>query len=108
MITDEMIKQAAEILLHGDLSYCECRRSPFDKHDVYPPCSSRRQALDKAERILEAAAPVIRAQALEEAAARIVTKEPVDYWVEHLPVQLGTQQAMSAWLKALAAVEVQS
>lgn len=47
-----------------------------------------------------------RSQVFLEAAQRIVTREPVDYWVENLPVKLSTQQGMAGWLKSLAGVEV--
>jgi hypothetical protein len=41
-----------------------------------------------------------RAEALEEAAANIITNDPLDYWNGHLPEGLGFQEAMSRWLKA--------
>ena len=54
---------------------------------------------------LEAAAPIIRAEALEAAAANILTNDPLDYWSQHLPEGLGFQEAMSSWLKAHAKAE---
>jgi hypothetical protein len=41
-----------------------------------------------------------KAVALEEAAAAIVTNDPLDFWNFHLPEGLGFQEAMSHWLKA--------
>jgi len=67
-ITDEAVEAAAAIIVQGDRGACECRRSIFDKHDVNPPCSTRSQAIRSARAALEAAAPHIMAQALEEAA----------------------------------------
>ena len=42
-------------------------------------------------------------EALEEAAANILTNDPLDYWAGHLPEGLGWQEAMSRWLRARAA-----
>jgi hypothetical protein len=41
-----------------------------------------------------------KAQALEDAAAAILTNDPLDFWSQHLPEGLGFQSAMSHWLKA--------
>jgi hypothetical protein len=43
------------------------------------------------------------AGALRDAAANILTNDPLDYWAGHLPEGLGFQEAMSLWLKAHAA-----
>lgn len=61
MIPEQAVQAAAEIILQGDTSLCECRHSPFDKHDVNPPCSTRKWATVKARRSLEAAAPFLLA-----------------------------------------------
>lgn len=53
MFTEENIQRAAEKLLADDLGYCECRRNPFDKHDVNPPCSSRRKAVQDVRAVVE-------------------------------------------------------
>lgn len=55
------------------------------------------------ERILEAAAPHMLAQTLEDMAEVILTNDPLDFWSQHLPEGLGFQEAMSRWLKAHAA-----
>ena len=68
MIPAEAVEAAADIIVQGDRGACECRRSMFDKHDVNPPCSTRRNALRVARAALEAAAPYIRADALLDAA----------------------------------------
>ncbi|WP_457948288.1 hypothetical protein ACTAQI_20260 [Pseudarthrobacter sp. alpha12b] len=41
-----------------------------------------------------------KAEALRDAAANILTNDPLDYWNGHLPEGLGFQEAMSHWLKA--------
>jgi len=41
-----------------------------------------------------------RAQALRDAADKILTNDPLDYWDQHLPDGLGWQDAMSRWLEA--------
>jgi len=54
-LDDATVERAADILLQGDMGMCECRRSPFDKHDVNPPCSTRKDAIAKMRRVLAAA-----------------------------------------------------
>jgi len=68
-ISNEAVEKAADLIVQGNTDYCECRRSPFDKHTVNPPCSTRRDAMRVARVVLEAAAGIIRAECLEEAAA---------------------------------------
>lgn len=41
-VPSEVVDTIVETLLGLDSAVCECRRSPFDKHDVNPPCSTRR------------------------------------------------------------------
>lgn len=48
---------ATEEFLRADREPCECRRSPFDKHTVSPPCSTRRDVTTRMRTALEAAAP---------------------------------------------------
>ena len=55
LLDDATVERAADILLQGDLSVCECRRSPLDKHDVNPPCSTRKAAIEKMRRVLSVA-----------------------------------------------------
>lgn len=55
MIPKETVHAVAEIILQGDMGMCECRRSPFDKHDVNPPCSTRILARETARAVLAAA-----------------------------------------------------
>ena len=57
MIPDAAVEAAADLIVQGDMGDCECRRSPYDKHDVNPPCSTRRRAARVARAALEAAAP---------------------------------------------------
>ena len=57
MIPDAAVEAAAGLIVQGDMGDCECRRSPYDKHDVNPPCSTRRRAIRVARAALEAAAP---------------------------------------------------
>lgn len=61
MISDAAVEAAADMIVQGDRGACECRRSIFDKHDVNPPCSTRRQAIRTARAALEAAAPHLHA-----------------------------------------------
>jgi hypothetical protein len=68
---------ASEVLLADDSGPCECRRSPFDKHNVNPPCSTRRHAEMLAEAMLEAARAA--------APTHMVTRTPVAN-IEGLPV----------------------
>lgn len=42
----EVVDNIVEALLGRDPSICECRRSPFDKHDVNPPCSTRKNMIE--------------------------------------------------------------
>lgn len=53
-LDDATVERAAEVLISGP-EWCECRRSPFDKHDVNPPCPTRRQATELARAVLAAA-----------------------------------------------------
>lgn len=41
MFSKEIVEEAVAAILQEDRSYCECRRSPFDGHDVNPPCPTR-------------------------------------------------------------------
>lgn len=54
VIDDATVERVSEILLQN-FDWCECRRSPFDKHDVNPPCSTRVRARDSARAMLLAA-----------------------------------------------------
>ncbi|HEX9088161.1 MAG TPA: hypothetical protein VF867_11600 [Arthrobacter sp.] len=56
---------AVEEFLRPDRSACECRRSPFDKHTVNPPCSTRRDVTTRMRAALEAAVPRLFAGVLE-------------------------------------------
>lgn len=51
------VEAAAEEFLRLDREPCECRRSPFDKHTVNPPCSTRRQVTTQMRAAMEAATP---------------------------------------------------
>jgi hypothetical protein len=62
---DKAIQAVVEVLIAGP-EWCECRHSPFDKHDVNPPCSTRRRATEQARAALEAAAPHLKADAWDE------------------------------------------
>ena len=44
MFSEEAVEQAVENLLAGDYSYCPCRSHSGEKHDVNPPCETRREA----------------------------------------------------------------
>lgn len=57
MKTTAAVEAAAEEFLRLDREACECRRSPFDKHTVSPPCSTRREVRSRMQAALEAAAP---------------------------------------------------
>jgi hypothetical protein len=57
MTTTSAVDAATEEFLRADRDACECRRSPFDKHDVNPPCSTRRDVRTRMQAALEAAAP---------------------------------------------------
>ena len=80
--------------IHGDQCLCGFKSSV-----------SRDRTKHIMEVTLEAAAPILRAEALEDAAANILTNDPLDYWSQHLPEGLGFQEAMSSWLKAHAKAE---
>ncbi|WP_354214583.1 hypothetical protein [Arthrobacter sp. UYCo732] len=54
-----MLTAATDEFLRLDRKPCECRRSPFDKHTVNPPCQTRRHTTDQIRRALEAAAPLL-------------------------------------------------
>jgi len=56
-IPEVAVEAAVEAMLQDDKSCCECRHSTLDKHDVNPPCSTRRRAAQLAHAALEAAAP---------------------------------------------------
>ena len=51
-----MDKAHAEIvsILTSGREWCECRRSPFDWHDVNPPCSTVLRAHEQADQIITA------------------------------------------------------
>ena len=66
MIPEAAVEAAAVIIVQGDRGACECRRSIFDKHDVNPPCSTRRQAIRTARAALEAALPILLSHEREE------------------------------------------
>lgn len=68
---------ASEVLLADDSGPCECRRSPFDKHNVNPPCSTRRHAEKLAEAMFAAARTDVPTQ--------MVPRIPVAN-IERLPV----------------------
>lgn len=43
MFSDEAVERVVKgMLSEDDGSWCECRRSPFDPHDVNPPCKTVR------------------------------------------------------------------
>lgn len=54
VLDDATVERASEMLLDG-YEWCQCRRSPFDKHDIYPPCSTRVLARQTARAVLAAA-----------------------------------------------------
>jgi hypothetical protein len=66
VIPEAAVEAAADLIVQGDMGDCECRRSPYDKHDVNPPCSTRRRATRIARAALEAAAPHMLAQVWDE------------------------------------------
>lgn len=47
MFSKETVEEAVAAILKMDRSYCECRRSPFDSHDVHPPCSTRTKVTEQ-------------------------------------------------------------
>jgi hypothetical protein len=53
----EVVEDIVAALLKDDRSYCECRRSPFDGHDVNPPCETRIRVTKQVELTLEMAFP---------------------------------------------------
>lgn len=57
MIPEAAVEAAAETVLQLEWAPCQCRRSPFDKHSVNPPCPTRREANVRMRAALEAAAP---------------------------------------------------
>lgn len=59
VIADEIVEAAVDRLLYKDTSYCDCRRSPFDRHDYNPPCETVREARIKMRQVLEEVAPMI-------------------------------------------------
>jgi hypothetical protein len=59
------VEAAAEEFLRVDREPCECRRSPFDKHTINPPCSTRREVTARIRTALGAAAPHLFAGVLE-------------------------------------------
>lgn len=56
MISKVVVEEAVDAILKGDKSYCECRRSPFDGHDVNPPCGTRIKVTEQVTLTLEIAA----------------------------------------------------
>ena len=101
MIPKETVDAMAEIILQGDMDVCICRRSPFDKHDINPPCPKRQWALGKARRVLEAAAPFLRSQALEDAA------EYIENWIKAGADDPISPDETRNWLRARAVAERQ-
>lgn len=65
MIPDEAVEAAVEAFLKDDASYCECRHSTLDKHDVNPPCSTRKRVTAQMASALKAALPLISKSAME-------------------------------------------
>jgi len=59
IISNELVEAAVDIMLKGDTSYCDCRRSPFDGHSYYPPCETVKETRVKMRSVLEALAPKI-------------------------------------------------
>lgn len=66
MISHEAVEAAVEAFLKDDKSYCECRHSTLDKHDVNPPCSTRKRVAEQMASVLEAAAPSTASAAWDE------------------------------------------
>lgn len=62
MIPDEAVEAAVEAFLKDDKSYCECRHSTLDKHDVNPRCSTRKRVAAQMASALEAAEPRMLAE----------------------------------------------
>ena len=54
MFSEEAIERATEVLLEGYQGWCHCRRSPFDKHDVNPPCATRVDATARVRAVVAA------------------------------------------------------
>lgn len=61
-ISDELVEAAVDVMLKGDRSWCECRRSPFDGHTYNPPCETLRETRAKMREVLEELAPMILKQ----------------------------------------------
>jgi len=53
MFSDEAIDRAVEVLI-ADSGWCQCRHNPGEKHDVNPPCSTRKNAEVKAREVIAA------------------------------------------------------
>jgi hypothetical protein len=53
MFSKEIVEEAVAAILKEDRSYCECRRSPFDGHDVNPPCPTRVRVTEQVRLTLE-------------------------------------------------------
>lgn len=60
IVPREAIEKAVEAILKEDRDWCECRRSPFDKHDVNPPCKTRKQVTRQVEMTLDIIEPYIQ------------------------------------------------
>jgi hypothetical protein len=54
VFSEEAIERAVEVLLERWPGWCECRRSPFDKHNVNPPCNTRVKANAQARAVVAA------------------------------------------------------
>lgn len=59
MVSEAVIRETVEQLLKDDSSYCDCRRSPFDKHTVNPPCQTRNEMTKTVRKVVELTTPHI-------------------------------------------------
>jgi hypothetical protein len=50
----DAVERAVEVLLERWPEWCECRRSPFDKHNVNPPCNTRVKANAQVRAVVDA------------------------------------------------------
>jgi hypothetical protein len=60
MTSKEIVEEAVAAILKDDRSYCDCRRSPFDGHDVNPPCETRIRVTEQVRLTLEIAEPYMQ------------------------------------------------
>jgi hypothetical protein len=75
MIPKDVVEDAVAAILKDDRSYCECRRSPFDGHDVNPPCATRIKVTEHVTLTLE-----IATAHLQNVAARAQTPTEKSQW----------------------------